>query len=417
MLAACFAASGLFAQNINRCGTTEYNALQEANDPGLAAQRKLINDQVQYIMQQPGNQKGAIVTIPVVFLVVYKQAAENVPDAQIFAQLDQLNLDYLCGNPDTATVPSAFKPVLGKPQVQFCLAKQDPNGQATTGIVRRQTNTSTFSTNNAVKYFTSGGLDAWDRTKYLNLWVCNLGSGLLGYAQFPGGSAATDGVVVHYGTVGSALKPSSFNWGPGANFNWGRSATHEIGHWLGLYHTFDGGCPNTSCTTQGDQVCDTPPVSGPSYGCPAFPKISCSNGPNGGMFMNFMDYVDDDCMKMFSTGQSTRMNGFLNAARASLKTSPGCIPVGIEEIMSAWDVSVFPNPAGDYVDISLSGLTGHVDLSFIDAGGRVAIGETLAVHAGTIRERIDVSDLARGLYVIQIRGTEGTVRKRVALAR
>jgi len=152
-----------------------------------------------------------------------------------------------------------------------------------------------------------GGADAWPTDKYLNLWVCDLGNGLLGYAQFPGGPADTDGVVIlnsAFGTIGSAASP----------FDLGRTAVHEVGHWLNLNHIWG----DTSDCTGTDHVPDTPGAQLPNYNKPVFPHVTCTNGPNGDMFMNYMDYVDDDSMVMFTTGQSARMQATLAGPRSSI---------------------------------------------------------------------------------------------------
>jgi hypothetical protein len=143
--------------------------------------------------------------------------------------------------------------------------------------------------------------------KYLNIWVCTLSDSLLGYAQFPGGPGNTDGVVIlntAFGTTGSAAAP----------FNLGRSATHEIGHFLNLRHIW-GDTPDCS---GGDFVDDTPNAETPNFGKPKFPHVTCNNGPNGDMFMNYMDYSDDDAMFMFSPGQVSRMHTTLDGPRKSL---------------------------------------------------------------------------------------------------
>ena len=140
--------------------------------------------------------------------------------------------------------------------------------------------------------------------KYLNIWVCQLSGGLLGYAQFPGGPPKTDGVVIThtgFGTKGTASKP----------FHLGRTATHEIGHWLNLRHIWG----DTEDCSGSDLVADTPNAEGPNFGTPSFPKISCNNGPNGDMFMNYMDYVDDEAMFMFTSQQSERMRATLDNER------------------------------------------------------------------------------------------------------
>ena len=169
-----------------------------------------------------------------------------------------------------------------------------------------------------VKFAASGGAEAWPADRYLNIWVCHLND-LLGYAQFPGGPPQTDGVVIDYrafGTVGTATAP----------FNLGRTATHEVGHWLNLFHIWGddgGGCGGT------DQVDDTPNQGGPNTGSPSFPHITCGNAPNGDMFINFMDYVDDRTMVMFTIGQVERMHAALDEARSSFslegKPQPGPI--------------------------------------------------------------------------------------------
>jgi len=126
----------------------------------------------------------------------------------------------------------------------------------------------------------------------LNMWIGTIGGGILGYAQFPGGSAATDGVVVdpkYFGTTGTATAP----------FDGGRTMTHEVGHWLNLRHIWgDGRC------NRDDFVADTPTSDRPNYGCPGFPTTHCRSTD---MTMNYMDYVNDDCMYMFSLGQKERM--------------------------------------------------------------------------------------------------------------
>ncbi len=138
---------------------------------------------------------------------------------------------------------------------------------------------------------------------------------MLGYAQFPGGAANTDGVVVLTGSVGGPTVP-----GTTTSYNLGRTATHEVGHWLNLRHIWgDANCGN-------DQVTDTPTQQTSNGGCPAFPKVTCSNGPNGDMFMNYMDYTYDTCMNMFTAGQATRMNAAITASRPGLLTSLGCVP-------------------------------------------------------------------------------------------
>ncbi|MDO7886091.1 GEVED domain-containing protein [Hymenobacter cheonanensis] len=306
------------------CATMEVLDRQLAADPGLAARLQAIDQQATaYAAQKAAGRanlktsSGIIVTIPVVVHVLYNTAAQNITDAQVQSQIDVLNADYHKLNGDLSKVPAAFASLVGDAGVQFVLAKQDPSGKATTGIIHKSTTATSFDTSDKMKYSSSGGDDAWPAGSYLNMWSCNLGGGLLGYAQFPGGAAATDGVAILYsafGTGGSAVAP----------YGLGRTATHEVGHWLNLRHIWgDARCGN-------DQVSDTPTQQTSNYGCPAFPHVTCSNGPNGDMFMNYMDYVDDACMQMFSSGQGDRMDALFasGGTRVSLLSSVGGLAPG-----------------------------------------------------------------------------------------
>ncbi len=266
---------------------------------------------------QPQQRTNNVITIPVVVHIVYRTSAENISNAQVQSQIDVLNEDFRRLNTDAANTPSLFQSVAADVEIQFCLATRDPSGNPTSGITRTQTTKTSFSVyTDDVKYSSQGGQDAWPTDQYLNIWVCNLGGNILGYAQFPnGGPAATDGVVIDYryfGRGGSAQAP----------FNKGRTATHEVGHWLNLRHIWgDAQCGD-------DYVNDTPIQQGPNYNCPTFPSPSCGNTSD--MFMNYMDYTDDACMNLFTQGQKTRMRAVLapNGFRAGLLSSLGCAPPG-----------------------------------------------------------------------------------------
>jgi hypothetical protein len=247
-----------------------------------------------------------LITIPVVVHVVYKRDTENISKQQINTQISVLNRDYRATNTDKSSVPAPWQSLVTDAKVEFKLATRDPQGKQTDGVTRTKTDVSAFGADDTVKKASTGGVAAWPASKYLNIWVCNLGGGLLGYAQFPGGPARTDGVVIlhsGFGTTGTAAAP----------FDLGRTATHEIGHWLNLRHIWG----DTMGCSGGDRVADTPNAAGPNYGKPSFPNITCNNGPNGDMFCNYMDYVDDAAMFMFTAGQVGRMNATLAGPRKS----------------------------------------------------------------------------------------------------
>ncbi|MDP3946732.1 MAG: zinc metalloprotease [Lutibacter sp.] len=221
----------------------------------------------------PPTPYAGTVTIPVYVHVIYSNAAQNISDTQINSQITVLNNDF--NDTSYLDIPEVFRGVAANTNINFTLNSAN--------IKRYADATATWGTNSSVKtkYPPVPG--------YLNFWVCNIGSGILGYAQFPGGNAATDGVVI---------SPQYFGVTSGA-YGLGRTATHEVGHWLNLRHIWgDGRCQ------QDDFVLDTPSSDRSNYGCPTYPTIHCQSAD---MTMNYMDYTDDACMNMFTNGQNDRM--------------------------------------------------------------------------------------------------------------
>jgi hypothetical protein len=279
-------------------------------DPAYAARRAEIETLTwAYQTGARAVARTGVTRIPVVVHVVHNTAAQNIADAQVQGQLAVLNRDFRRTNPDVGQVPGVWQPVAADGRVEFALADVDPAGAPTTGITRTQTAQAAFEqAGNPVKFAAAGGADAWPANRYLNVWVCQLAGSLLGYAQFPGGPAETDGVVIRhsaFGTGGTAAAP----------FDLGRTATHEIGHWLNLFHIW--GDDGTGCNGT-DEVDDTPNAASENVGCPGFPHVTCGNGPAGDMFMNYMDYTDDACMVMFTAGQVARMQAALDGVRSEI---------------------------------------------------------------------------------------------------
>jgi hypothetical protein len=238
--------------------------------------------------------------VPVVVNVLYRTAAENISADQINSQIEILNQDFSASNSDYALTPGVFQSVRsGDTKIKFVLQ----------AVVRRETSKKSWTTNDNMKKTKQGGIDPTNPETTLNIWVCTLGNGILGYAQFPGGNPATDGVVIlntAFGNTGTVEAP----------FDKGRTATHEIGHYFNLRHIWgDATCGN-------DLVTDTPVHNGANFGCPSYPDNSnCGGTIHPMMTMNYMDYTDDACMFMFSAGQKTRMQATYAAGgpRASLR--------------------------------------------------------------------------------------------------
>lgn len=230
-----------------------------------------------------------IITIPVHINVLYNSSTENVSDAQIQAQIDVLNDDFRKRNSDASDLPSAstFGNDITDTEIEFSF-------NVSTDITRKSTNVTEWDTNDAMKKSSQGGIDPTNPDTTLNIWICNISGGILGYAQFPGGNSSTDGIVILY---------SSLPGGSAAPYNLGRTATHEVGHYLNLRHIWgDGRC------RQDDFVTDTPTSDGANYGCPSFPTVNCKTTD---MTMNYMDYTNDACMYMFTDGQRNRMRALL----------------------------------------------------------------------------------------------------------
>ncbi len=326
----------LNAQNTRNCGTMQYYENQIKSNPGLLKNREKIEQFTERFAQQHPDFKNSsgTINIPVVFHILYSTAAQNISNARIQAQLDEMNADFAGTANNVGSTPAVFTPLIANSGIQFCYAQRDPNGCTTDGIIRKATTVTNWGFNDNMKFDASGGDDAWPASDYLNIWVCNLGAGLLGFATFPGGAANVDGVVLLYSCVGGPASP-----GTATPYHLGRTGSHEVGHWLNLFHiNGDSNCGN-------DQVGDTPTQDQLHFGCPTHPYHVnvCSGSTNGEMFMNYMDYTDDACMTMFSNGQSTRMNACLQGVRSSILTSQGCVAPSLFADDAGIDNIIVPN--------------------------------------------------------------------------
>lgn len=315
-----------------RCATVEYQKMvnPEYSKTQTKFENWISNQQVAPKVKTFDAQgtNAATYVIPVVVHVIHSGEpigiGTNISDAQIISQINVLNKDFKRLNADASQTPSEFLPVAGSLDIEFVLAKQDPEGLTTNGIQRVQGTQSSWTLAENAEF---KALSYWPSEKYMNIWVINFDdpSNFIGYAQFPESSLPglensssdplTDGIVINYKDIGS-IDDGAFDLDP--QFNKGRTATHEIGHFFGLRHIWGdvSGCSGT------DYVSDTPNQSSETNECPGHPQLSCSNTK---MFQNYLDYTNDACMNLFTAGQVTRMEIVLQNSprRASLTTSPG----------------------------------------------------------------------------------------------
>jgi pregnancy-associated plasma protein-A/type IX secretion system substrate protein len=387
-------ANAVFIQAQEPCGTMPYHDILELKYPGL--QKSMHASFSMPDTNQAEWLNGSELMIPVVVHIVYNTSAQNISNQQVYSQITVLNEDFNRENTDSVNTRKIFDSVAGYPNIRFCLATVDPDGNSTSGITRTQTSVNKFTLDDKVKRTVDGGKDPWPRDKYMNLWVCNLGGSILGYASFPTDPPEEDGVVVHFenfGRGGSSLPP----------FNNGRTATHETGHWLGLYHTWGDGAGD-GCLVD-DFMDDTPLSEREHYNCPTQTPNTCidtSMGPDlPDQYENYMEYVNDNCMNLFTKEQAIHMRLVLNSFRNKLKFSNGCGIAGISKPVVFEKVRVLPNPAFDKIRLDgLSAFTAQ-SIQVFNANGQNII--TLF----DLPEWIDITDLHSGLFFIQVNFESG----------
>jgi len=355
-----------------------------------------------------------IITIPVVVHVVWNTAAENISDAQIISQINVLNQDFRRLNPDIAFAPVAFKGFSADTRYQFCLAQQDPNGFSTNGITRTFTNSTQFNpmADTSIWFTSLGGKDSWDRTKYLNIWVCNLpglpNPGTIGFGTFPWLGLIippADGVISDFqafGTIGTAIAP----------VNKGRNVTHEVGHYLGLRHVWgdDNACAGS------DSCLDTPNQTISSSGTPTFPLAdACSPNYPGIMFNNYMDYSDDNSKNMLTFFQFVRADAAIRngGIRASLATSPGCTPstIGINENTFENLIALYPNPNNGIFSIAQSEKINNLKVEVTNVLGEIVL-ET-EIHE--FKTEINLTKHAAGIYFVKMSADKDAISKKIII--
>ena len=377
------------------CATQSYIDAQKISNPSLSNR---LADVENFIQHQKTNARlngsGAanVITVPVVVHVLYSTPSQNISDAQVKSQIDALNRDFRRDNADSVNTPDRFKPFAADVQIEFTLATADVNGRATTGIVHKKTDVGYWKSDDNIKFSAQGGDDAWDSRYYLNFWVGNLQS-VLGYSSLPGGPAEKDGVVITASAFGTI--------NVGGIYNLGRTAVHEIGHWLGLKHIWgDYYCGD-------DLVDDTPKQGNFTPGCPNTFRSSCSNGPLGDMYMNYMDYTADACLNLFTEGQKQRMRSLFNAggARNTILYSKGLNKPWnntVEEApLPSSSAKLYPNPANNEVLLNLDEKWIGKSVQIINMNGSIS----LTIKVTSSIQKINLSSLKSGMYFL--RGENG----------
>lgn len=338
-----------------------------------------------------------IITIPVVVHVLYKDANQNISDEQVLSQIEVLNKAFSLAHADTSRIPAHFREIAANCRIEFCLAKVDPKGRATNGIVRTSTWVTMYGIDDRIKYTNQGGSDAWDSDKYLNIWVGNLAGAMVGYSSVIGGPKDRDGIAVKsmaFGTKGIASAP----------YHLGKTVVHEVGHWLGLRHIWG------DATCGDDLVHDTPKQRTANRGCPSGIKPGCDNSQYGENYQNYMDLTSDDCMLMFTQGQMNRMRSAFapGGPRHSMLASNGCsgtptaapieVPEAEKPIVKL--ITVYPNPAQNVLVIDIKE---NADLLGTDAQVLNQLGHPVKTFKlSQVKTSINISQLAGGMYMIRL---------------
>ena len=383
----------LFSFAQDRCGSVEYVASIKAADP-LAA--KTIADAENFLQKRSTTSSvqnrtvaPTVIQIPVVVHVIYKNGSDNISEDQIKGQIEALNRDFRRKNSDTVNTPARFRHLAADIQIEFYLSKADPQGRATSGIIRRQTSTTNWYNNDKMKYASQGGSDAWDSKNYLNIWVCRMISGA-GYSSVPGSDPTKDGVVINVGAFGASAS---------GNYSLGRTATHEVGHWLGLKHIWgDAACGD-------DGIADTPQQSTYTQNCPTGIRTSCSNSETGDMYMNYMDYTADACMNLFTLGQKAKMRAAFDVGgpRESLLESKGLKEptlLGSPLPDAKATTSIYPNPAQGELNLNLGVPFIGKTILVVNMNGSVV--QTVQIR--TAIQKLNLSALKAGMYFIKGEG-------------
>lgn len=404
-----------------KCAANDVMERQIASNPSFAARMIAIEKHTQEFVaskrqntingkkpDNPGNGNGGgntpppstdpptldPVTIPVVVHIVYNTSEQNIVDERVTEQIRILNEDFNATNADiNSYIPSQYSSAVNEgAKISFCLVQ----------TIRVQTLVKSFSTNDAMKFTSSGGSNTVDPEHKLNIWVCNMSGGILGYAYYPGVSSSIDGVVVLYSAFGITT----------GNYDLGRTATHEVGHYFNLRHIWgDRRCGN-------DLVDDTPLHDGANYGCPSEGATSNCKGPVVEMWMNYMDYTYDQCMYMFSKEQAYRMQATLASGgpRAGMIQSNPCTALPGSAAFRSNNLidrenpfpksnrfKIYPTITSGNVFMQLNAeKSGVADMAVYNQAGVLVTRKRFSVAEGINTREINIGNYSNGLYFVKL---------------
>jgi hypothetical protein len=400
---------------VQKCFTHE---LIKQNSQSHPEYLEAVNSAFAFAKQNIGKNKtqgeDSILRVPVVVHIVYRDQTENIDDSLIYNQIQVLNEDYRRLNADASDTRQEFVPFASDAEIEFYLAEIDPDGNATTGIVRKSSTAPYFITidlqtfsysMDVVKYDSAGGSNAWPVDQYLNIWVCDLslpllGDALLGFAyppvgapNWPNGSTPVDpnadGVVVHYKVFGRNNPNAN---GLLADADRGRTTTHEVGHYLGLRHIWgDGDC------SMDDGISDTPDADADAgFECD-YSKNTCTENSvqYADMIENYMDYAKDACQNLFTQEQTDLMRSSLSNLRSGLLTDKSTAINNMTA--SKIDFQLFPSPAKEYFNIKMDDMNGRLELKILDVLGNEVKSFTLNSNS---EYQYSVSNLKSGMYFL-----------------